>query len=81
MIIGGIAIAFIDIPIFNILQQTISEEFRGRVLSLGISIAKIILPVALILAGVLINYIPSYVLPLISGVGLCVFSLFFVKLD
>lgn len=81
MIIGGIAIAFIDIPIFNILQQTISEEFRGRVLSLGISIAKIILPVALILAGLLINHIPSYILPLISGVGLCAFNLFFVKLD
>jgi MFS family permease len=81
MIVAGIAISSIDIPIFYILQQTIPEEYRGRVLSIGISVAKIILPIALILAGVLTNLIPSYVLPIISGAGLCVFTLFFFKLD
>ena len=75
MILAGAAISSIDIPIFYILQQSIPEEFRGRVLSIGISIAKIVLPVALIIAGALINLIPTYILPIIGGVGLCIFSM------
>ena len=81
MILAGIAISAIDIPIFYILQQTIPDDFRGRVLSIGISIAKIILPVALILAGALINLIPTCTLPIIGGVGLCTFSIFYIKID
>lgn len=81
MILSGIAISSIDIPVFYILQQTIPDDFRGRVLSIGISIAKIILPVALIIAGALINLIPTYILPIISGVGLCIFSMFYIKID
>lgn len=81
MILAGIAISSIDIPIFYMLQQTISDDFRGRVLSIGISIAKIILPVALIIAGVLINLIPPYILPIISGIRLCIFSMFYIKID
>jgi len=79
MILAGIAISSIEIPIFYILQNTIPDSFRGRVLSIGISIAKIILPVALIIAGALINLIPAYVLPIISGLGLCIFSIFYIK--
>jgi len=75
MILAGAAISSIDIPIFYILQQSIPEEFRGRVFSIGISIAKIVLPVALIIAGALINLIPSYILSLIGGVGLWLFSM------
>ena len=81
MIFAGIAISFIDIPLFYILQKTIPDEFRGRVLSIGLSIAKMILPVALIIAGVLINLLPSYFLPIISGVLLCIFSIFYIKID
>lgn len=81
MILAGMAISSIDIPIFYILQQTIPDEFRGRVLSIGISIAKIILPVALIIAGALINLIPTYILPIIGGLGLCIFSLLYIKID
>lgn len=75
MILAGAAISSIDIPIFYILQQSIPEEFRGRVFSIGISIAKIVLPVALIIAGALINFIPTYILPMVGGVGLCIFSM------
>ncbi|MVX66534.1 MFS transporter [Clostridium chromiireducens] len=81
MLLAGIAVSAIDIPIFYILQQTISESFRGRVLSIGISIAKIILPIALIIAGALINRIPAYILPIISGVGLWFFSMLYAKAD
>lgn len=79
MLFTGIAISFIDIPIFNILQQTIPDEFRGRVLSLGISLAKIVLPIALILSGLLINLTPSYVLPILGGILLCLFTMFWLK--
>lgn len=75
MILSGLAISCIDIPIFYILQNTIPDEFRGRVLSIGISTAKIILPVALIIAGGLINNLPAFILPIVGGVGLCIFSI------
>ncbi|GKX66654.1 hypothetical protein rsdtw13_19120 [Clostridium sp. TW13] len=81
MILAGTAVSCIDIPLFYILQQTVSDEFRGRVLSLGISVAKIILPVALIIAGVLMNAIPSFILPILSGILLSIFSLFFIKIN
>jgi MFS family permease len=80
MVLAGISISSIDIPIFYILQSTIPDDFRGRVLSIGISISKIILPVALIISGTLINHIPAYILPIISGIELCIFSLFYIKI-
>lgn len=81
MILAGIAISSIDIPIFYILQKTIPDSFRGRVLSIGISIAKITLPIALIISGTLIDLIPTYILPIISGIGLCTFSILYIKID
>lgn len=76
---AGMAISFIDIPIFYMLQQTIPDNFRGRVLSLGISIAKMVLPVALIVAGTLINIVPTYTLSIVGGIGLCIFSILYIK--
>ena len=73
--ISGIAIAFIDIPILYILQKTIPDEYRGRVLSIGMSIVKTILPGALILSGILLNKLPSYILPILGGLGLFLFSI------
>ncbi|AVK47513.1 permease [Clostridium sp. MF28] len=81
MLLTGIAISLIDIAIFYELQQTIPDAIRGRVLSIGISIAKITLPIALIIAGSLINLIPAYILPIISGVGLLIFTMLYVKND
>ncbi|MCD2348019.1 MFS transporter [Clostridium guangxiense] len=80
-LLSGIAIASIDIPLFYILQQTIPDNFRGRVLGVGSSISKIILPIALIIAGALINLTPSYILPIISGAGLYIFSMLYIKID
>lgn len=72
MAVLGIAISFIDIPLFFILQKVIPEELRGRVLSLGLSLAKAVCPAAFILSGALINHIPVYILPIVSGIGLFV---------
>ncbi|ABR35615.1 MFS transporter [Clostridium beijerinckii] len=81
MLLTGIAISLIDIAIFYELQQTIPDAIRGRVLSIGISIAKITLPIALIIAGSLINLIAAYILPIISGVGLWIFTMLYVRND
>lgn len=81
MVIIGITLAFIDIPLFYLLQTIIPDEFRGRVLSIGMSAAKIILPIALIIAGALIGLIPTYILPIAGGAGLCIYSLFYIKID
>lgn len=80
MLLAGAAIASINIPLFYMLQQTIPDNFRGRVLGLGSSISKIILPIALIIAGALINITPAYILPIVSGLGLCSFSIFYIKI-
>lgn len=78
-ILIGFSISFIDIPIFYFLQKTIPDEFRGRVLSLGIGISKIVLPIALIISGYLINQIPSYLLSIVGGILLFTFTLLFIK--
>ncbi|OOM77970.1 MFS transporter [Clostridium sp. BL-8] len=78
-ILIGFSISFIDIPIFYFLQKTISDEFRGRVLGLVISIAKIVLPIALIISGYLINQVPSYLLSIVGGILLFIFTLLFIK--
>lgn len=66
-LIFGVAIAFIDIPVMYLFQKLIPDELRGRVLSIGITLAKIIAPIALIISGSLINSIPSYILPIAGG--------------
>lgn len=76
---AGMAISFIDIPVFYMLQQTIPDNFRGRVMSLGITIAKMVLPIALIMAGALINILPTYTLSIAGGAGLCIFSILYIK--
>ncbi|MGN9164666.1 MFS transporter [Tissierellaceae bacterium HCP3S3_D8] len=67
MIVFGIAISFIDIPIMYILQKLIADEYRGRVLSIIMSVVKIILPLGLILSGFLLNRIPAYFITTIGG--------------
>lgn len=81
MIVTGIVIACINIPIFYLLQTTIPDEFRGRVLSLGMSAAKMVLPVGLIIAGALIGIMPEYILPVAGGIGLCVYSLLCIRIN
>ncbi|MCP1163844.1 MULTISPECIES: MFS transporter [Bacillus] len=64
----GLMIAQIDIPLMYFMQNEIPDEYRGRVLSIGLSIGKIIQPVALAISGLLLNYIPAYMLPIAGGI-------------
>ncbi len=69
VIFGG-AIALVDIQLFYELQTLIPEEFRGRVLSIVIAIAKAVLPIALIISGIALNSLPAATLPITGGIGL-----------
>ncbi|PGK33943.1 MFS transporter [Bacillus anthracis] len=64
----GLIIVLIDIPIAYFMQKEIPNEYRGRVLSIGLSIGKMMLPIAMVLSGLLLNYIPAYTIPIIGGI-------------
>lgn len=64
----GFIIAFIDIPLAYFMQKEIPDEYRGRVLSISISIGKTMLPVAMIASGTLLNSIPAYIMPIAGGI-------------
>lgn len=72
----GVAIALIDIPLSYLMQKEIPDEYRGRVLSIGFSIGKLMLPVAMVSSGVLLNLIPSYFMPIAGGM---LFLLFHIR--
>ncbi|MCU5376200.1 MFS transporter [Bacillus cereus] len=67
MIFLGFIIALIDIPLIYFMQNEIPDEYRGRVLSIGLSIGKMMLPIAMALSGLLLNYIPAYTIPIVGG--------------
>ncbi|MGG1610456.1 MFS transporter [Bacillus wiedmannii] len=67
MIFLGFIIALIDITLIYFMQNEIPDEYRGRVLSIGLSIGKMMLPIAMALSGLLLNYIPAYTIPIVGG--------------
>ncbi|WP_413303818.1 MFS transporter [Bacillus sp. 1P10SD] len=67
MFLIGSIVALIDIPFSYIMQNEIPDEYRGRVLSIGISIGKAMLPLALVISGVLLTLIPSYIIQILGG--------------
>lgn len=64
----GLIIALIDIPLIYFMHKEVPDEYRGRVLSIGLSIGKMMQPIALTLSGLLLNYIPAYTLPIAGGI-------------
>lgn len=68
MFFVGLTIALIDIPLIYFMQKEIPDEYRGRVLSIGLSIGKMMQPIALVLSGLLLNHIPAYTIPIGGGI-------------
>ena len=66
-ILMGIAIAYVDVPIMTILQNEIPKKLLGRVLSLIMSLVKVILPLAIITSGLLVNVLPIVIIPVIGA--------------
>jgi hypothetical protein len=64
----GLIIALIDIPLAYFMQKEIPDEYRGRVLSIGLSIGKMMMPIAMALSGILLNYVPAYTIPIVGGI-------------
>lgn len=77
MLSFGMIIALIDIPIAYLMQKMIPDEYRGRVMSISMSIGKTMLPIAMLASGLLLSLIPSYILPLAGGVLFFLFNLRF----
>jgi len=77
----GIAIAFVDIPIMTLLQKEIPKQLLGRVLSLIMSLVKVVLPIALITSGLLLNKIPTVLIPIIGASIAFVYSIFLLVED
>ncbi|GGH34489.1 MFS transporter [Paenibacillus segetis] len=70
MLIVGIIIIYINIPIQVTLQKTIDEEYRGRVFGILDTMASAIAPLGMVLFGLFLDWIPSFYIPIISGLGL-----------
>ena len=73
MVIFGIAISFIDVPILWLMQKSIPDNLRGKVLSISMSIVKLIAPLGLVISGMIINSVPVYIMTL-SGGGILMLS-------
>ena len=67
MVIFAIAISFIDVPILWLMQKSIPENLRGKVLSISMSIVKLIAPLGLVISGMIINSVPVYIMTFAGG--------------
>ena len=67
MVIFGIAISFIDVPILWLMQKSIPDNLRGKVLSISMSIVKLIAPLGLVISGMIINSVPVYIITFAGG--------------
>ena len=63
MFLGGLVVAWVDIPASVLLQKVVPENILGRVISVKLSIIKTIVPITLILSGYLLELIsPIYII-------------------
>ena len=67
MVIFGMAISFIDVPILWLMQKSIPDNLRGKVLSTSMSIVKLIAPLGLVISGMIINSVPVYIMTFAGG--------------
>ncbi|MCT4631298.1 MAG: MFS transporter [Firmicutes bacterium] len=72
----GSTVSVIDIRLMYTVQTIVDEAFRGRVLSLGIGLAKIVSPIAFILSGIVLNKGYGEYISIFSGIGLLIFNIF-----
>lgn len=75
MTLFGIVISLIDVPLFYIIQKEIHESIRGRVISIGISLAKIISPIGLLISGVLIKYVNISLITVFGAICMFIMSI------
>lgn len=79
MIFMGICISLVDIPFSYTMQTNIEEEYRGRSISLTISIVKVVVPISYIISGILLQSIEPYIVVLFGGISVLIISIIFFK--
>lgn len=74
MIFIGVCIALVDIPFSHTMQTNIREEYRGRVISLTISLIKTVVPVSYLISGILLDKVNPFVIIITSGIAILIVS-------
>lgn len=73
-IIGSI-IVLVNIPLVVYLQETSDDEYRGRVMALVTTIASAITPLGFLLHGLILDFIPTWIIIIYAGAGVCLISI------
>ena len=74
-ILMGIAISYVDIPIWTIMQDEIPPGLRGVVFGLTMSLVKVVLPISLLVSGYLVDYVPIALISIVGGALALVYPL------
>ena len=80
-ILMGVAIAYVDVPIMTIMQTEIPQKLLGRVMSLIMSFVKLVLPIALITSGFLLNVMPIVILPILGASVAFFYSIYLISVN
>jgi len=68
----GLLVVLVNTPIGVMMQTKVEEEFRGRVFSLLETMAMALMPLAMIIFGVLYEYVPSEYILIVSSIALII---------
>lgn len=74
LLIGGVAVVSANIPMYIIIQRETPDNIRGRIFGLLETLCIGISPIGLILSGLLIEKIPVYILPILSGIAMIILT-------
>ena len=77
-IIGSILV-IINIPIMVYIQETTEDEYRGRVMSVVVTISTLITPLGFLIHGILLDYVPTYIIIIYAGAGLILIAFRMIK--
>ncbi|OJV64566.1 MAG: hypothetical protein BGO41_13235 [Clostridiales bacterium 38-18] len=75
----GLAIAYVDVPITTLLQQEVPSHLLGRVMSILMSLVKVVLPIALVVSGAAISVMPIKLIPIIGALASAGFTLYLMN--
>ncbi len=65
--IFGVCIIVINVPMMVSIQKFTPDNIRGRVMGIIFALSGGIAPLGIILSGLLIDIIPSYIIPMLAG--------------
>jgi len=77
MFLGGMVVSWVDIPASVLLQKVVPERILGRVISVKLSIIKIIVPITLIISGYFLEIMSPIIILLIGASFFLLFNIWF----